>query len=160
MSKNNKQGCFMTLLDFILVLLTGGLWLIWILIKYLRSNSWAQHSSKTNKNTMRCIVLLFGIRLPLSPGSAHMVAVRCGESASFSSLCLSSSDSLLRPPGALIVAVSPAKRKRRAELDSGNSNRCIWNKRDWRVSVSFVWYPAATYFPGPSPAKYLRRIRA
>ena len=52
---------------------------------------------------MRCIVLLFGIRLPLSPGSAHMVAVRCGESASFSSLCLSSSDSLLRPPGALTV---------------------------------------------------------
>ena len=71
---------------------------------------------------MRCIVLLFGIRLPLSPASAHMVAVRCGESASFSSLCLSSSDSLLRPPGALIVAVSPAKRKRKAELDSGNSN--------------------------------------
>ena len=23
-----------------------------------------------------------------------------------------------------------------------------------------LWYPAATYFPGPSPAKYLRRIRA
>ena len=41
------------------------------------------------------------------------------------SLCLSSSDSLLRPPGALIVAVSPAKRKRKPELDSGNSNRCI-----------------------------------
>ena len=33
--------------------------------------------------------------------------------------------SLHRPLGALIVAVSPAKRKRRAELDSGNSNRCI-----------------------------------
>ena len=80
----------MTLLDFILVLLTGGLWLIWILIKYLRSNSWAQHSSKTNKNTMRCIVLLFGIRLPLFPASAHMVAARRGEAASFSSLCLSS----------------------------------------------------------------------
>jgi len=27
------------LLDFILVLLTGGLWLVWILIRYLRSNS-------------------------------------------------------------------------------------------------------------------------
>ena len=74
---------------------------------------------------MRCIVLLFGIRLPLSPASAHMVAARRGEAASFSSLCLSSSDSLLRPLGALIVAVSPAKRKRRAELDSGNSNHCI-----------------------------------
>lgn len=39
MSNNGKQGCFMTLLDFILVFLTGGLWLIWILIKYLRNNS-------------------------------------------------------------------------------------------------------------------------
>ena len=66
---------------------------------------------------------MFGIRLPIFPASAHMVAVHCGEAASFSSLCLSSSDSLLRPPGALIVAVSPAKRK--PELDSGNSNQCI-----------------------------------
>ena len=48
--------------------------------------------------------LIFGIRrLPIFPGSAHMVAVRCGEAASFSSLCLSSSCSLLRPPGALTV---------------------------------------------------------
>ena len=81
---------------------------------------------RPKKNTMQRMVFFFGIRrLPIFPASAHMVAVRCGESASFSSLCLSSSDSLLRPPGALIVAVSPAKRKRRAELDSGNSNRCI-----------------------------------
>lgn len=27
------------ILDFVLVLLTGGLWLIWILIRYLRNNS-------------------------------------------------------------------------------------------------------------------------
>ena len=81
---------------------------------------------RPKKNTMQRMVFFFGIRrLPIFPGSAHMVAVRCGEAASFSSLCLSSSDSLLRPPGALIVAVSPAKHKRRAELDSGNSNRCI-----------------------------------
>ena len=81
---------------------------------------------RSKKNTMRCMVFFFGIRrLPIFPGSAHMVAVRCGEAASFSSLCLSSSDSLLRPPGALIVAVSPAKRKRKPELDPGNSNRCI-----------------------------------
>ena len=76
------------------------------------------------KNTMQRMVFFFGIRrLPIFPGSALMVAVRCGEAASFSSRCLSSSDSLLRPPGALIVAVSPAKRK--PELDPGNSNRCI-----------------------------------
>lgn len=32
-----KQKTVFTLIDFILVLLTGGLWLIWILIKFLRS---------------------------------------------------------------------------------------------------------------------------
>ena len=31
-----KRSVFGILLDFILVLLTGGLWLIWILIRYLR----------------------------------------------------------------------------------------------------------------------------
>lgn len=39
MSGGNKQGCLKTLLDLILVILTGGLWLIWILIRYLRNNS-------------------------------------------------------------------------------------------------------------------------
>ena len=77
---------------------------------------------RPKKNTMRCMVFFFGIRLPIFPASAHMVAARRDGAASFSSLCLSSSDSLLRPPGALIVAVSPAKRKRKPELDSGNSN--------------------------------------
>ena len=81
---------------------------------------------RPKKNTMRCMVFFFGIRrLPIFPASAHMVAARRDGAASSSSLCLSSSDSLLRPPGALIVAVSPAKRKRKPELDSGNSNRCI-----------------------------------
>ena len=39
MSDDGKQGCLGTLVDFILVILTGGLWLIWILIRYLRNNS-------------------------------------------------------------------------------------------------------------------------
>lgn len=39
MSNGNKQGCFKTFLDLVLVILTGGLWLIWILIRYLRNNS-------------------------------------------------------------------------------------------------------------------------
>ncbi len=34
-----KRGFFGLLLDFILVICTGGLWLIWILIVYLRRNS-------------------------------------------------------------------------------------------------------------------------
>ena len=81
---------------------------------------------RPKKNTMQRMVFFFGIRrLPIFPASAHMVAARRDGAASSSSLCLSSSDSLLRPPGALISAVSPAKRKRKPELDSGNSNRCI-----------------------------------
>lgn len=34
-----KRGCLGLLLDLILTICTGGLWLIWILIKYLRHNS-------------------------------------------------------------------------------------------------------------------------
>ena len=36
---NKKRGFCGLLLDFILVIFTGGLWLIWILIRYLRNNS-------------------------------------------------------------------------------------------------------------------------
>ncbi len=39
MSGRKKKGFMGILLDFILVLITGGLWLIWILIRYLRNNS-------------------------------------------------------------------------------------------------------------------------
>lgn len=35
----NKRGCFGLLLDLILTICTGGLWLIWILIRFLRNNS-------------------------------------------------------------------------------------------------------------------------
>lgn len=34
-----KRGFWGLLLDFILVIMTGGLWLIWIIIRYLRANS-------------------------------------------------------------------------------------------------------------------------
>jgi hypothetical protein len=33
-----EYSCFRLGLDFVLVILTGGLWLIWILIKYLRTH--------------------------------------------------------------------------------------------------------------------------
>ena len=33
-----KKSIWGLVLDFILVLLTGGLWLIWILIRYLRKS--------------------------------------------------------------------------------------------------------------------------
>lgn len=39
MSRKKERGCLGLLLDLILTVCTGGLWLIWILIKYLRNNS-------------------------------------------------------------------------------------------------------------------------
>ena len=33
------KGDFGILVDFIMTILTGGLWLIWIVIRYLRANS-------------------------------------------------------------------------------------------------------------------------
>lgn len=39
MSKGKKRGMFGLLFDLILTVATGGLWLIWIVIRYLRSNS-------------------------------------------------------------------------------------------------------------------------
>lgn len=34
-----KQSGLGILFDFIMTILTGGLWLIWVLIRYLRNNS-------------------------------------------------------------------------------------------------------------------------
>lgn len=34
-----NRGCFGVFVDFALTLLTGGLWLIWVLIRFLRANS-------------------------------------------------------------------------------------------------------------------------
>ena len=34
-----KRGFWGLLLDFILVIMTGGLWLVWIIIRYLWANS-------------------------------------------------------------------------------------------------------------------------
>lgn len=40
MSKNgNKRGCLGLFVDLVLTFATGGIWLIWILIRYLRNNS-------------------------------------------------------------------------------------------------------------------------
>lgn len=39
MASGKKRGFWGLLLDFILVILTSGLWLIWIIIRYLRNNS-------------------------------------------------------------------------------------------------------------------------
>lgn len=37
--RTNKRGCLGLVIDFVLVIATGGLWLIWLLIKFLRNNS-------------------------------------------------------------------------------------------------------------------------
>ena len=34
-----RQSCFGTLADLVLICTTDGLWLIWILVRYLRNNS-------------------------------------------------------------------------------------------------------------------------
>lgn len=39
MSEHKKRGFFGLLIDLILTFLTGGLWLVWLVIKYLRANS-------------------------------------------------------------------------------------------------------------------------
>ena len=39
MSRQKKAGCLGILFDFIMVLLTGGPWFIWIIIRFLRNNS-------------------------------------------------------------------------------------------------------------------------
>lgn len=33
-----KQGCLSILFDFFMTIITGGLWLIWVLIRYLRTH--------------------------------------------------------------------------------------------------------------------------
>ncbi len=38
-NRKKKRGTGGLILDLILTLCTGGLWLIWILIRYLRNNS-------------------------------------------------------------------------------------------------------------------------
>lgn len=37
--RGKKRGTLGLILDVVLTFLTGGLWLIWILIRYLRNNS-------------------------------------------------------------------------------------------------------------------------
>jgi hypothetical protein len=39
MKKKKKRGTFGLIIDVLLTIMTGGLWLIWIFIKYLRNNS-------------------------------------------------------------------------------------------------------------------------
>ncbi len=38
-NRNKKRGMGGLILDLFLTIITGGLWLIWILIRYLRNNS-------------------------------------------------------------------------------------------------------------------------
>lgn len=39
MSDQNSPGCLSVLLNVFLVFITGGLWLIWLIVKYLMRNS-------------------------------------------------------------------------------------------------------------------------
>jgi hypothetical protein len=33
-----KYGCLMMLFDLFMIVITGGLWLIWVLVRYLRTH--------------------------------------------------------------------------------------------------------------------------
>lgn len=39
MSGTKKRGVLGILFDFVMLVLTGGFWLVWVLIRYLRSKS-------------------------------------------------------------------------------------------------------------------------
>ena len=39
MSRSKKRGMGGLILDLVLTIVTGGLWLVWIVIRYLRHNS-------------------------------------------------------------------------------------------------------------------------
>lgn len=39
MSRKKSYGLFSLILDMALICLTGGLWFIWIIVRYLRSNT-------------------------------------------------------------------------------------------------------------------------
>ena len=103
------------------------------------------------------LILLCSLALlfpPPATGSGHSRA----------SLCLSSSGSLHPELQALTVAVSQAKQYPAGILTGswpgGIGRRWRHKKQDALLCVLLLWYPAATYLPGPSPAKYCRRIRA
>jgi hypothetical protein len=39
--KAKQQGCLGIAFDFVMTICTGGLWLIWVLIRYLRSHQYS-----------------------------------------------------------------------------------------------------------------------
>lgn len=39
MKKTKQRGIFGLLIDVILVFVTGGIWLIWLIVRFLRNNS-------------------------------------------------------------------------------------------------------------------------
>ena len=38
MAKNKNYSCGNLIFDFVMTILTGGLWLIWVAVKYLRTH--------------------------------------------------------------------------------------------------------------------------
>ena len=85
-----------------------------------------------------------------------------GSGHSRASLCLSSSGSLHPALQALTVAVSQAKAFHALSTARPGKIHCHQRpkKNTMLLHGVFLWYPAATYLSGPSPAKYCRRIRA
>ena len=104
--------------------------------------------------------LMFGIRrLPIFPPEAP--TVRQGRSASQTLLELPALLDLLFASSSTGRAHSRSHHQPLAVLPGPeNTYSSKTKEKHHALHGVLLWYPAATYFPGPSPAKYLRRIRA
>ena len=68
-------------------------------------------------------------------------------------------------PALRAVGSIPSPAKNTSGISTGSwpgevGSRRAARKNSILLDAVFVWYPAATYLSGPSPAKYCRRIRA
>ena len=113
----------------------------------------------------RCQTVHRTVRLAAPPLLTHRQRSPCStvRNRRAASLPLASlvahwaSGSLTLPQAALAFAPSPAFDC----LRSGNTENYGYKQNEHPMSgCSLCWYPAATYSPGPSPAKYHRRLRA
>ena len=94
------------------------------------------------------LLITFAATFPVN-GDSFWV---CNTMCQFSPCCIPRS-------GRSAAAPSPANLARQDR--PGKMETTEWQrKRTVRLDCSFLWYPAATYLPGPSPAKYCRRTRA
>ena len=94
------------------------------------------------------LLITFAVTFPVNGDSFWVCDTMCQFSFS-----------LHRPQDALNCAMSPANLVARGPGREVNI-KYHKNKQHAFACCLLLWYPAATYLPGPSPAKYCRRTRA